>query len=220
MADLPKRMKRRTMAEINVVPYVDVTLVLLVIFMITAPLLTQGVQVELPKAAAEPLSSETKEPLVVTVNKQGGYFVNIGDEQERPIDHETLVARRESAKISEEAEQSSDNLKFKVVDPPRVPLAPVAPNRPLLSSAVLVFGVAASFVFALFLSQIKPTFDNHRVVFAATNIPVLGYVSMTWTDGARLRSRIELASYGAVTAALIVAYGFYLAMQLLPGSAH
>jgi biopolymer transport protein TolR len=51
------------------------------------------VQVDLPKTAAEPLSSETKEPLVVTVNKQGSYFVNIGDEQEKPIDHELLVAR-------------------------------------------------------------------------------------------------------------------------------
>jgi biopolymer transport protein TolR len=81
------------MAEINVVPYIDVMLVLLVIFMITAPLLTQGVQVELPKVAAEPMSSDTKEPLVVTVNKQGNYFVNIGEEQEKPIDHELLVAR-------------------------------------------------------------------------------------------------------------------------------
>ncbi len=93
MAETQKRGKRRTMAEINVVPYIDVMLVLLVIFMITAPLLTQGVQVELPKAAAEPLSADTKEPLVVTVNKQGNYFVNIGDEQEKPIDHELLVAR-------------------------------------------------------------------------------------------------------------------------------
>lgn len=81
------------MAEINVVPYIDVTLVLLVIFMITAPLLTQGVQVELPAAASEPLSGDNKEPLVVTVNKQGNYFVNIGEEQEKPISHETLVAR-------------------------------------------------------------------------------------------------------------------------------
>lgn len=93
MADTRKRKKRRSMSEINVVPYVDVTLVLLVIFMVTAPLLTQGVQVELPKAGSEPLSGDNKEPLVVTVNKQGNYFVNIGEDQERPIDHETLVAR-------------------------------------------------------------------------------------------------------------------------------
>ena len=93
MADTHKRKKRRSMSEINVVPYIDVTLVLLVIFMVTAPLLTQGVQVELPKAGSEPLSSDNKEPLVVTVNKQGNYFVNIGDDQEKPIDHDILVAR-------------------------------------------------------------------------------------------------------------------------------
>ena len=93
MADTRKRKKRRSMSEINVVPYIDVTLVLLVIFMITAPLLTQGVQVELPKAASAPMSGDNKEPLVVTVNKQGNYFVNIGDEQEKPIDNDVLVAR-------------------------------------------------------------------------------------------------------------------------------
>lgn len=93
MADTHKRKKRRSMSEINVVPYIDVTLVLLVIFMVTAPLLTQGVQVDLPKAGSEPMSTDNKEPLVVTVNKQGNYFVNIGDDQEKPIDHDILVAR-------------------------------------------------------------------------------------------------------------------------------
>lgn len=93
MAEVRKRTRRRPMSDINVVPYIDVMLVLLVIFMITAPLLTQGVQVELPKTSAEPLSSDTDEPVVVTVNKQGNYFVNVGDEQDKPIDHETLVAR-------------------------------------------------------------------------------------------------------------------------------
>ncbi len=133
--------------------------------------------------------------------------------------YETLISRRESAKISEEAEQSSDNLKFKIVDPPRVGLNPVSPNRPLLSSVVLLGGLAMGFVFALFMSQVKPTFDHHRAVFAATNVPVLGYVSMVWTDGARLRNRVELISYAALTGALIIAYAVYLAMQLLPSAA-
>lgn len=93
MSEVRQRNKRRSMSDINVVPYIDVMLVLLIIFMITAPLLTQGVQVELPKVGSEPMSADSKEPLVVTVNKAGNYFVNIGDEQEKPIDHETLVAR-------------------------------------------------------------------------------------------------------------------------------
>ena len=65
-----KRMYKRPISEINVVPYIDVMLVLLVIFMITAPLLTQGVKVELPRADAEPLDTREQEPLVVT-NRRG-----------------------------------------------------------------------------------------------------------------------------------------------------
>ena len=70
--------KKRKMIEINVVPYIDVMLVLLVIFMITTPILTQGVKVDLPKATSEKISSEDSKPIVVTVNKEGQYFVNQG----------------------------------------------------------------------------------------------------------------------------------------------
>lgn len=82
------------MSEINVVPYIDVMLVLLVIFMITTPLLTQGVKVELPRVSAEPVDvQENLEPLVVTVDRDGQYYVNIGDDQDKPIGHDTLVQR-------------------------------------------------------------------------------------------------------------------------------
>jgi len=81
------RQRRRPMAEINVVPYIDVTLVLLVIFIVTAPLLTQGVQVDLPQAAATPIvPEENKEPLVVTVDAQGRFFLNVGENPEAPVD--------------------------------------------------------------------------------------------------------------------------------------
>jgi len=79
------------MAEINVVPYIDVMLVLLVIFVITAPLLTQGVSVELPQAASEPIESEVQEPLVVTVDLNGNYYLNVGEDNSAPIDHQALV---------------------------------------------------------------------------------------------------------------------------------
>lgn len=62
--------------EINVVPYIDVMLVLMVIFMVTAPLLTEGVNVELPKASAKPISSQQTIPFVVHVNVEGQYFLN------------------------------------------------------------------------------------------------------------------------------------------------
>lgn len=92
-----KRNKRRPMAEINVVPYIDVMLVLLVIFMITAPLLNLGVEVDLPKADAEPLDSQQNdEPMVVTVLANGDLYLNAGGEADGAssglIDAESLVA--------------------------------------------------------------------------------------------------------------------------------
>jgi biopolymer transport protein TolR len=81
------------MAEINVVPYIDVMLVMLVIFMITAPLLTPGVQVDLPEADAEPLSPDQKEPLIVTVDADGKLYLNIGDAPDQPVDEATLLQR-------------------------------------------------------------------------------------------------------------------------------
>ena len=81
------------MAEINVVPYIDVMLVLLVIFMITAPLLSQGVRVELPGVASAPLPPGKHEPVIVTVDVEGRYYVNYGDAQDQPIPAEQLVNR-------------------------------------------------------------------------------------------------------------------------------
>ncbi len=88
--------RRRPMAEINVVPYIDVMLVLLVIFMITAPLLNLGVEVELPKADAEPLDAkQNQEPLVLTVMQNGDLYLNAGGDlagtTSGMIDAETLV---------------------------------------------------------------------------------------------------------------------------------
>jgi biopolymer transport protein TolR len=82
------RRGRRLMGEINVVPYIDVMLVLLIIFMVTAPLLTQGIKVDLPKAGAEPLPDELLRdhlPLVLSVDKQGKFYLNIGKEHNKPM---------------------------------------------------------------------------------------------------------------------------------------
>jgi biopolymer transport protein TolR len=85
------RIRKKPMAEINVVPYIDVMLVMLVIFMVTAPLLTQGVSVDLPEASAEPMPDTDKEPLVVSVDAAGKLYLNIGDAPAEPVDGETLV---------------------------------------------------------------------------------------------------------------------------------
>ncbi len=76
MRKITKTRKHRQMNEINVVPYIDVMLVLLVIFMVTAPLLTEGVKVDLPQASAKPIESSESIPFVVHVNAAGEYFVN------------------------------------------------------------------------------------------------------------------------------------------------
>lgn len=83
----------RPIAEINVVPYIDVMLVLLVIFMITAPMLTQGVTVDLPKMASESLKTTDREPIIVSVNAQGDYFLNIDANPALPIAAQALVVR-------------------------------------------------------------------------------------------------------------------------------
>src|SRR5690606_2412666 len=75
--------KRKPMAEINVVPYIDVMLVLLVVFMVTAPLLMQGVKVELPQAPSAPIDNKEDEPLIVSVKTDGTYYLNLGQDQQR-----------------------------------------------------------------------------------------------------------------------------------------
>jgi biopolymer transport protein TolR len=88
-----QKKSRRPMAEINVVPYIDVMLVLLVIFMITAPLLTQGVKVDLPVADSEPIPPEADDPVVVSVNDKGEFFIDVGEGKNDPVDEEVLMTR-------------------------------------------------------------------------------------------------------------------------------
>jgi biopolymer transport protein TolR len=105
MTPAPTRRKRRLMGEINVVPYIDVMLVLLIIFMVTAPLLTQGIKVDLPKAGAEPLPEDMskEQPLILSVDAEGRFYLNIGGDEETPIDADTVV-QRVSAVLRREAQ--------------------------------------------------------------------------------------------------------------------
>ncbi len=83
---------RRQVSEINVVPYIDVMLVLLVIFMITAPLLQTGVEIDLPDAAATPIASteEQGEPLILSVDSEGQWYLNVGEEPDQPLAREEV----------------------------------------------------------------------------------------------------------------------------------
>ena len=86
------RGKRRLASEINVVPYIDVMLVLLIIFMVTAPLLTTGVEVELPQAPAETIDfSQENEPIVLSVTSDGGLYLNVGENTDSALSPEQVT---------------------------------------------------------------------------------------------------------------------------------
>lgn len=90
---MPRRARFRPMAEINVVPYIDVMLVLLIIFMVTAPMLMQGVKVELPQAKTEPVDNQDAEPLIVSINAQGQLFLNVGGQEDQVLSLPTIQQR-------------------------------------------------------------------------------------------------------------------------------
>ena len=86
------RKRRKLKAEINVVPYIDVMLVLLIIFMVTAPLLNLGVDIQLPQSTAKAVQAD-KEPILVSVDKDGSYYLTLGKAQREAIDAQALVTK-------------------------------------------------------------------------------------------------------------------------------
>lgn len=86
-----QRVRRKKVAEINVVPYIDVMLVLLIIFMVTAPLITQGVKVDLPKADAQALDKDSKTPLVASVDRDGNYYLSINGQNQAMSAEEVAI---------------------------------------------------------------------------------------------------------------------------------
>ena len=85
--------RRKPMAEINVVPYIDVTLVLLIIFMITAPLVQTGVDVDLPQADTSSVEQKSEPPVIISVDKQGLFFIDIGEQSDEPVSASDLLYR-------------------------------------------------------------------------------------------------------------------------------
>lgn len=88
-----KRQRKKQLAEINVVPYIDVMLVLLIIFMVTAPLLSQGVKVDLPQAQAQPIATKPPEPIIVSIDAKGNYYLNTSANPGQPINQQDLAAQ-------------------------------------------------------------------------------------------------------------------------------
>lgn len=105
MSGFGPKIKKKPMAEINVVPYIDVMLVLLVVFMVTAPMLMQGVEVDLPEAPSAPMDEQDDEPLIVSVDKEGNYFIELGGDPKQNKPLETIAGMVE--KVLAENPQTS-----------------------------------------------------------------------------------------------------------------
>jgi polysaccharide chain length determinant protein (PEP-CTERM system associated) len=121
--------------------------------------------------------------------------------------YEKLLGRRESAQMSGEMDANTGVMDFRIIDPPRVPLVPSSPNRQLLSSVVLFAGILGGIALAFVLSQIRPTFADRKSLRVATGLPILGSVSMIWTEGQRARRKRNLVALATSYAGLIAAYG-------------
>jgi biopolymer transport protein TolR len=130
---LDKSRRKSPMAEINVVPYIDVMLVLLVIFMITAPMLTQGITVELPKTQSERVESTGREPIIVSVDNHGAYYLNISDNPGLPIEPNALMVRV-AAELAL-AKESKEKLNVLVKGDQGVPYGKVVGAMGLLKQA-------------------------------------------------------------------------------------
>lgn len=128
---------------------------------------------------------------------------------------EKLLARRESAHISQEVDTKRGGGAFRVVDPPRVPLAPTSPNRLALDTLVLLLGLAGGVAFAVLLSQIRPTFSDRRTLAETTGLPILGVVTRLWTPAQRRRQRAWMYALTGAYAGLLAAYGGIITVLLL-----
>jgi polysaccharide chain length determinant protein (PEP-CTERM system associated) len=133
--------------------------------------------------------------------------------------YQKLVERRESAKLSGELTTATDMLSFRVIDPPTAPSIPTGPNRLRLASLVFAGALAAGLAVALLMSQIRPTFLSLSSLREATGMPVLGTVSMTWTDEQKIRQKRRLWALGASVFLLVGAYSCVIALTIVKGAA-
>jgi protein tyrosine kinase modulator len=121
--------------------------------------------------------------------------------------YDALLQRLETARLSEEAEQSGDDIEFRVIEPPRVPVEPAGPNRRLFNSTILIGGLLAGLSLAFFLHQINPVFTDLQSLRRLTGVPVLGAVSLKLKPIQKLIFRAEIASFILGIIGLVMTYG-------------
>ena len=126
--------------------------------------------------------------------------------------HDALEGRLESARLGRKADSSTDNVRFRVVDPPRAPNEPSGPHRVLLSSGVLFGGLLVGFGIAFLMSQFRPTFDERQVLSDTLGLPVLGSVNMVWTSDQIRAHKVRNVSFVLTLGGLLLTFGVVLAL--------
>lgn len=129
--------------------------------------------------------------------------------------YEELVRRRESVKLSFEAGRRADDVQFKVIDPPREPLMPIGPNRPILSTGVFVAGIGAGVALIWLLMQLKPTFGSQHDIRRVSSYPVFGSVSMVLSPQQLKKVKLQFFSFALSAFALFAVYVLVMLMHLI-----
>jgi polysaccharide chain length determinant protein (PEP-CTERM system associated) len=125
-----------------------------------------------------------------------------------------LLKRRETARMSENVEQNTDSVKFRIVDPPQVPTKPAAPHRILLSTGVLFAGIGVGMAIAVFLSLLRPAFTTAQKLREVTGVPVLGSISMNWMPEVRQREWRRFLGCVAAFATLLLVFAGVIALEV------
>jgi polysaccharide chain length determinant protein (PEP-CTERM system associated) len=137
------------------------------------------------------------------------------DYQVNKDNYQQMVSRREAARLSGDLTNTTDMVKFRVVDPPTVPLRPAGPDRLRLASLVFLGALIAGIAFAMLLSQLRPTYLSQSGLRESTGLPILGSVSMNWTDHERAKRKRSFFAFGASLAVLVTLYAGVMARMLL-----
>ena len=129
--------------------------------------------------------------------------------------YEQLRARKESAKLAQDLETKAQKVQFRIIDPPKVPISPSGPNRPLFLTIVLLAGIAGGVGFAFLLVQINSTFSNVQEMREKFTLPILGSISAIMSIRERRRQVREISGFAFVAVSLIIAFGSLQAIENL-----
>ena len=132
--------------------------------------------------------------------------------------YDKLLQDREDVRLRSAVENKTDSVKFQVIDPPSLPRVPVAPNRPLLLSVILLFSIGAGVAAAFTKGQLQMTYPTARALETATGLPVIGTVSDVLTPAAKLRQRVQLKWFAGLGAGLGGFYVLLMAVEFIQRS--